>query len=194
MRLQRTVEPALEPITLEDLKAFLRIDSSDEDALLNSLISEARSIVETQTKRALLRQTWVARYERISCPNRVAIPRPPLQTFTSLEYLDEDEIWQTVDAADYRIDNDDDQPAQLTLKEYPEATVYDAEVYPWRATFVAGGESAAEIPRELVSCVRVIAAALYGMRCGDTTRGEEKLFNPETTFGRILRPWRVIYV
>ena len=48
-----------EPVTLEEVKAYLRISSEQEDGLLKTLISSARSYVEGATGRALLKQGWV---------------------------------------------------------------------------------------------------------------------------------------
>ena len=46
MALVLTAVPAAEPISLADAKAHLRIDGSDEDALLTALIAAARMFVE----------------------------------------------------------------------------------------------------------------------------------------------------
>jgi uncharacterized phiE125 gp8 family phage protein len=54
--------PATEPITLADAKAWLRIATSSEDALIASLIAAARNAFETETGIALvtrrLRRHW----------------------------------------------------------------------------------------------------------------------------------------
>jgi uncharacterized phiE125 gp8 family phage protein len=49
---------AVEPLTLADAKAFLRVAHSDDDAVITALIAAARSHVEAQTRRALITQTW----------------------------------------------------------------------------------------------------------------------------------------
>ena len=36
-------EPSIEPVTLSDVKAYAKIDGSDDDGLLNDLIMTARS-------------------------------------------------------------------------------------------------------------------------------------------------------
>lgn len=50
--------PGKEPVTLADVKAFLRIESSEEDDLLKHLIKTARLAVEAFTARSLIHQTW----------------------------------------------------------------------------------------------------------------------------------------
>jgi uncharacterized phiE125 gp8 family phage protein len=54
MTLIETDPPLAEPVTLADLKAHLRIDVNDEDALLESLIRVARAHLEAVTGTALM--------------------------------------------------------------------------------------------------------------------------------------------
>ena len=52
--------PALEPVTLAEIKQFLRVDAGDtsQDATLLDLITSARSWAEVFTKKAFVLQTW----------------------------------------------------------------------------------------------------------------------------------------
>jgi hypothetical protein len=52
-----TVPPSQEPITLQDAKAYMRIDFPDDDALISLLISRVRSLTEAIVHRALATQT-----------------------------------------------------------------------------------------------------------------------------------------
>ena len=45
--------PAAEPVTLAEARSWLRVDTTDEDGAIASLISAAREIVEMTTRRAL---------------------------------------------------------------------------------------------------------------------------------------------
>lgn len=50
--------PTVEPVSLAEARAWLRVDINDEDAAIASLISAARMAVEYATRRALVTQTW----------------------------------------------------------------------------------------------------------------------------------------
>ncbi|MFT4097205.1 MAG: phage head-tail connector protein [Rhodoblastus sp.] len=50
--------PAAEPVTLGETKAWLRVDTNDEDATIAALISAGRVLVEQSTRRALVTQSW----------------------------------------------------------------------------------------------------------------------------------------
>lgn len=50
-------EPTTEPIALSDAKLYLRVDFTDDDALITRLISSARKFAESQTSRSFATQT-----------------------------------------------------------------------------------------------------------------------------------------
>ncbi len=71
--------PAVEPVTLADAKAYLRVDNDDDDGVISALIAGARSHIEAQTRRALITQAW--RLVRDAWPGdgRIAVLPSPLQ-------------------------------------------------------------------------------------------------------------------
>lgn len=58
------IEPAIEPITLSEAKTHLRVDFTDDDTLITTLIIVARQAVEEFLGRALITQTWQVFYDR----------------------------------------------------------------------------------------------------------------------------------
>ena len=54
MSWQITVEPATEPITLVEAKAHLRVDFSDEDTYIDTLIVAARRYCEAYCNRVFI--------------------------------------------------------------------------------------------------------------------------------------------
>src|SRR6185312_1480058 len=60
MSLINTVPPLVEPVSLAELKDFLRVDSSDEsnDAVIVGLALAARQWAEVYTQRRFCTQTW----------------------------------------------------------------------------------------------------------------------------------------
>ena len=57
MALVMTTGPVVEPLTLTEAKAHLRVDSTVEDPLISSLITAARQHIETTLTIALITQT-----------------------------------------------------------------------------------------------------------------------------------------
>ncbi|HHI82152.1 MAG TPA: hypothetical protein ENJ99_03285, partial [Rhizobiales bacterium] len=49
--------PAIEPVSLVEAKAHLKVEVSDDDSLIDGLITTARQHIERQTGKALIDQT-----------------------------------------------------------------------------------------------------------------------------------------
>lgn len=58
MELFLKTPPTLEPVTVEEVRSYLRLPSRQDGDLLLNLISTARAHVESLTGRALLKQQW----------------------------------------------------------------------------------------------------------------------------------------
>ena len=55
---QLVIQPVGEPVTLAEAKLHLRVDYTDDDALITSLITVARQYAEGLTHRSFITQTW----------------------------------------------------------------------------------------------------------------------------------------
>ena len=91
---QITVEPATEPVTLVEVKEHLRVDFSDEDDYINTLITTARKYCESYTNKVFITQTW--RQNMAYFPNVIQLKVSPVISLTSLKYYDTDEAQQTI--------------------------------------------------------------------------------------------------
>lgn len=104
-RLDLITAPADEPVSLTEAKAHLRVDVSDDDALITSLIAAAREEVESRAGRSLRTQTWDLKIDQFPSANQpIVLPLPPLQSVTSVTYVDADGATQTWDAGNYSVD------------------------------------------------------------------------------------------
>lgn len=94
--------PTVEPITLAEAKAHLRITHTDEDALITSLISVARADAENELQRSLITQT--REIARDAFPAAIELTFGPVIAVTSVKFDDPAGIEQTLDPATYRLD------------------------------------------------------------------------------------------
>ncbi|MEZ5785257.1 MAG: head-tail connector protein [Xanthobacteraceae bacterium] len=80
--------PAAEPLTLAEAKIWLRVEHDDDDELIASLITGARTLVEQETRRALITQVW--RIVRDSWPasGRLEISPAPLRQVLAVRIYD----------------------------------------------------------------------------------------------------------
>lgn len=109
MGLARTVEPATEPLTLAEAKLHLREDLDEQNTLITALIQAAREAAENFMNRALVTQTWQLTIdgdwpevlELGECIDRIVLPRPPVASVSSVQYVDLSGNTQTLAADQY---------------------------------------------------------------------------------------------
>jgi len=80
MPLVMTNPPAAEPVTVDDAKAHLRIDTDAEDALIASLVLTSRLHIETALSLALITQSWTLLRDRWPITGHVDLPLAPLRS------------------------------------------------------------------------------------------------------------------
>ena len=94
------VPPVLEPVTLAELKLFLRIDGAAEDALLLDLLVAARNQVEVWLRRSLITQSW--QVEQAYCSDRsVVLPLGPIISVDEVHYCWQGQ-WQALSTTQWR--------------------------------------------------------------------------------------------
>jgi uncharacterized phiE125 gp8 family phage protein len=100
--------PAVEPILLADAKLHLRVTESTYDAVITRLIASAREYVEQYTGRALITQTWEKYLDKF--PEGIDLFNPPLQSVTSVTYVDLNGVTQNLAGTEWATD-DKQEPA-----------------------------------------------------------------------------------
>src|SRR4030067_2296692 len=98
---------AEERIPTEEAKASpsLRVSTSTDDTDIAMLITAARKMAETYTLHALVTQTWELVLDGFPTGG-IVVPMPPLQSVTSVKYIDTDGVQQTLDALLSSVDTD----------------------------------------------------------------------------------------
>jgi uncharacterized phiE125 gp8 family phage protein len=163
--LVRTEEPTEALLTLEEVRHHVRVDDDEtEMAYLGSLIAVATDYIENRRSEALLDQEWTMTLDSFPGFSRgLKIPRPPLQTITSITYTDTQGATQTLDSSLYRV----------------LATSRPGEVHPvygttWPSTlpdagvvtvvFQAGYETAADVSEGLKQAAKIMVATWFEQR------------------------------
>lgn len=173
-----TSEPASEPVTVAELRAWVRQDQTTDDAVLESLGKAARSMVEKLAGRQLVTATWVLSLDGFPWPggwafleaptifpdpHTIRVPKAPLQSVTSVQYYDLGDTLQTLDAGTYVVDAATD-PGRIFLamnKVWPVTRLRPAAV---RITFVAGYGAAGSVPEEAKLAIKMAVANWYENR------------------------------
>lgn len=162
--LQLVTAPAAEPVSRTEAKAHLRVDSSDDDTLIDSLITAARRQVETITRRALVTQTWDLYLDGFPEGDCIEIPRPPLASVASVKYTDYAGAQTTWDASNYVVDTTSlvGRVVLAYAKSWPSFTPYPSN--PVVIRFTAGYGGASSVPQEIKQAMLLLIAEWYERR------------------------------
>lgn len=153
--------PQAEPLTLAEVKAHLRLDSGDEDALLTTLIRTAREHLERTTGLCLLRQTWRFYLDRWPQTGVILIGKGPVQTIETILVFGSDGRETNITAADKLLDGTA-RPARLWLRDPPTPgrVMNGIEI-----DFIAGyGEAGTDVSDTLKRAMLMHVAQMFAFR------------------------------
>jgi uncharacterized phiE125 gp8 family phage protein len=157
--------PAVEPVTVPEMRAWLRLDDAAEDALVASLIKAARLAVETAARRVLIESRWRAVLDAWPAGRVVRLPLSPVIAVDTVEVRDAAGGAHALTAGAYRIAVASD-PARLIIDtSAPEPGITPGGIaIDFRAGF---GAAAAAVPEPLRHAVRLLVARWFEHRGDD---------------------------
>lgn len=158
--------PTVEPVGLSEAKLHLRIEETDteEDSLLEALITAARQTIELVTWRALCTQTLDLVLDEFPSGDTLELPRPPLVSVTSISYTLEAGTTSTLSTSVYGVDTDS-EPGRLYLKpgqSWPSDSLYP--VAGVRIRYVAGYGNPGDVPRTYRQALLLLVGHWYENR------------------------------
>jgi uncharacterized phiE125 gp8 family phage protein len=146
--------PLEHPVTLAEARQHLRVTSTAEDALILSLIYAAVEHAETFTARALITQTWELSLDAFR-GSEIELPKPKLQSVTSVKYIDLDGAEQTVPAADYQVDTIS-EPGRIKLVPTASWPSVKEQLNAITIRFVAGYGLSAAVPFQIKAAILLL--------------------------------------
>lgn len=178
MRLKLKTAPLVEPISLDEAKLHLRVDSADDNALITALITTARQFAERETKRAFITQTWEM-FLDYALPE-IDIPKPPLQAIgLSIKVIDEAGAEAVVDPTTYDIDASDNSPGRVKLRSgctWPSHRGFASFIIEFKAGY---GLLATDVPEALKQAILQLLSHLYDNRgAEEIPKGIKAMFWP----------------
>lgn len=160
--------PTTEPISLTEAKLHLKVDNSDDDTLISSLIKAARQSAENFTNRALSSQVLELILDDFP-EKEIVLPRPPVETLTSIKYTNCEGVESTLDSHDY-ISFIEAEPAVIVPaygKSFPYFTPYPKGAVKIRYTAgykTSGTEARLIIPEAIKQALLLIIGSYYENR------------------------------
>lgn len=193
--------PAGKPLDVATAKLQSRVIDSLEDSLVQIYLDAAQAIVEAQTGRPLVQQTWRVQYDRFE--SFLRLPGGPVSAVNSVTYIDETGAVQTLTADQY-VSDIKSVPARIAPP--PSGAFPYHQYWPWHAAipgavaieYVVGcapttdapPDYGANVPAPLKAAVLLLAADLYANRESGIPAGS--IDNPAVD--RLLFPYRSMQV
>lgn len=168
-------------VTLEEARAYLRVDSDDENALISAMIDAAEKHVEQFTGRVLLTREFELVYDQAG--RTIEIPKSPLRAVTKIEVVSEEGVKTEVPASIYDVAISGTL-GRVRLKPgciWPEHRGFASFII----TVDAGYGQAADVPQGLKQAVLAAVAVLF------ESRGEVDMEKLNAAVAPLCRPFKV---
>lgn len=171
--------PSIEPVTLTEAKAHLRVDGTDEDTYITTLITVARRWCENYTGRSFISQQWDLFLSCFPSCGEIRLPRPDLLSISTFTYRD-----SAGTATSWTVSGDpssrdlvsgsttmahidtSSEPGRIVLaygQSWPTATLRTAS--PIAIRYTAGyGTTEASVPDDLKHAILLIVGAHFNNR------------------------------
>jgi uncharacterized phiE125 gp8 family phage protein len=156
--------PTVEPLSLEEVKLHLRVDHTEEDTLIYRLLKMARETAEKDYDLALITQSLQYRLDDWPEDEPFYLPKPPLQSITSIGYYDTAGVAQTILASNYELDIYSQPGRVRPIPDYSWPDVQDklnAITIEYKAGF---GATASTVPEELRQALLLLIGNYYEHR------------------------------
>jgi len=163
----RVTEPTVEPVTVAEAKAHLRVEHSADDNLISDYIKAAREYVEEYLDVTLMLTQWRMKID-IFAPV-IQLPRPSMATAAgytdvTLTYTTEQNAVQTLPNNEYRIDRDT-KPGELRPTYAASWPSHRADYNSISVTWWAGyGAAGSDVPQRIRHAVLLLVTHLYENR------------------------------
>tara|TARA_R100000005_G_scaffold95320_1_gene76353 strand:- start:134 stop:757 length:624 start_codon:yes stop_codon:yes gene_type:complete len=183
MKLVRNTLPATEPITLNDTKAYLKVENSADDTLITSLIKAAREEIEEYTGLIIISQVWTLYLNQFpyhedqiwwdgmrelpidfyNKSSKIELPKRPVQMVNHIKTYSDSDVATTIPTSDYQVST-----YAAPNPEYSVITLRDGKTWPTftrnqdgiEIQFMCGyGNSA--IPENLKQAIKILVAYRY---------------------------------
>ena len=163
--------PTSEPITLAEAKKHCEIGAevNHHDEHLERLIQAARVYVENFTGRQICTATWDLYADSWPADSlAIYLPKGPIQSVSSITYVDENGATQTWSSANYTLSSSR-EPAVVRLAYQATWPAYRFQPDSIRVRFVAGYGAAAAVPMGIKQAVLLLIGGWFLNREIETT-------------------------
>jgi uncharacterized phiE125 gp8 family phage protein len=163
-RLTLVSESGSEPVSLTDLKQWIRVDQDYENSLITSLGKSCRRQVEKYCRRSLMVHTFDLWFDHVPPTRKFEFPWLPVTEVTSITTYDLDNNPNTQDPSTYVVDTNDLRP-QVFLNIGDIWNVPTRRYQGFKCRFVADGTAFLALQGDVfIEAIKMLADAKYQNR------------------------------
>lgn len=205
---ETTSQPGAEPVTLEDAKNYLRVDTSDDDSQINTLITAAREAAESYTRRSFITQglrlhldgfsgqyrgtfldnvtgsVQIAQNMLNNGADELYLPRGPVQSISSINTYNESNSASEFSSSAYRLDASRERVILNDDQTWP-TDLRDKDAV--EVNYVAGYGAAGAVPATVKQAILEHVRMLYDGKadCDELPKTCKSLLNSVKKWDRL---------
>ena len=184
MRLSPIAPPAVDPVSLVEVKAQLRLVAADEDALVGTLIAAAVRAVEAATDTALIARRVRLSLDALPADGIVTMPVGPVRSVEAIRIFDANGVATAIEASRARIDPSATRPRLPISGPLPTPGLRFGGIEIDHT--IGFGTTGAAVPEPLLLAVRMLAVRWFERR-GDDEPGRGPI---AADVAALLAPYR----
>lgn len=178
--------PAVEPVSLSEAKAWLRVDHDTEDTLVSALVTSARLAIEADTRTLLITQDWqlvMDKWCQLPC---FTLSLAPVQSIIEIRVYDTEGTARIISPQTYILDRHTHHPRIhfSVSPPNPGKAITDIEL-DLRAGF---GSTPADVPQPIKQAILFLVARWYENR-GDVAQDTRHI---PSAAEKLIAPWRKV--
>lgn len=157
------------PVSVEDVKLHARVDGHDEDESIDVYVAAATRAGQKRIDRQFCTATLRLDLDEFPIATRhnprasIRIPRPPLQSVTSVSYIDTNGTTTTLSSTDYIVDTTS-EPGRIMPRYGDTWPVPREQINAVSVVYVAGYGEASDVPATVKQWIMARAALGFRMR------------------------------
>jgi len=171
MPLELITDAVQEPVTYQQVLEHLRINSYDSEideastAYIETLIRAVRDYTEAFLDRALITQTWKYYLDAFPSENYIEMPKPPLQSISSITIITDAGVTAPTDSIYYLVDTVSSRGRLILTTASSWPTCLLCPKNPIAIQFVCGyGDDPSDVPMQIIQAILIQVAELYENR------------------------------
>jgi len=177
--------PAVEPVSVPEMRGYLRLDHESEDELIAGLVKAGRLLVEAASRRILIESRWRLVLDQWPAGRVVPLPASPLIAVERVELRDAAGAWSEANLDHVVASPEADPPLIRVSDGVPDpGQPHGGIAIEFRAGF---GPAAPAVPEPLRQAVRMLVARWFESR-GDIAGPQDLPSDIEA----LLRPFQRI--